>query len=127
MEDSDAEVNFVEIDGDFVKVWRPEEHHRYLGRQPSLSPGTRLEAEFNYRKDRAGVSFHKHKKMRLNQNVSLRNRTRFFDICVSPAMTFSLAVFPMTKTKYQEMDRVQNKCSEELSDGDAWMMSLGKI
>ena len=69
----------------------------------------RLDAEFKNRKDKAWGVFHKHKKMLLNRDISLRDRLKFFDACITPIILFALAAFPITQTKYQELDRIQRK------------------
>ena len=55
MEDSEATLNFVEINGDFVKVLHPDEHHRYLGRHLSLASDLRISIEFKTARIRSGL------------------------------------------------------------------------
>ena len=80
-----------------------------FGQRLSLCYGNREDQEFAYRKQQAWAIFHKHKKIILNQNVSLKKRLKFFDACITPVVLFSLAVLPMLKSKIDALDVLQRK------------------
>ena len=96
-DDENTKLDYVEIDGGLVQILHPEESHRYLGRLISMSADGRGNIEFNNRRRQAWAAFHKHKRILLNQNVSLKKRLDFFVCCVNPAMLFGLITLPMTK------------------------------
>lgn len=99
----------MDIDCEFIKVLHLGESHKYIGRMFSVSSTHRIEIEFNHRKGKAWAAFHKRKKALLNQNISLKLRLRLFNACVSPVIAYTLAAFPLTQTRYQELDRIQRK------------------
>ena len=108
LSDDDAHYSFAEISGDFVKILKLEEYHRYLGRYISFSD-TRCKIELDHRIQQAWAMFHKHKKCILNKHVSLRNRLKYFDACVTPVLLFALVVLPMSQSKLDLIDRLQRK------------------
>ena len=108
-QDEDANRDFCEIHGEFVKILHGNASHKYLGRTLSLSASTRTDTEFDFRCQQAWASFHKHKKVILNKHVSLEKRLRFFDVCVSSVILFGLVTFPLIKQKLKFMDQLQRK------------------
>ena len=109
MEDDDADKDYVDINGEFVRILQVDSYHRYLGRLLSLSYEKRTFTEFDHRKKQAWKVFYKHKKVLFNAHVSLRRRLYFFDVCVTPVILFSLSVLPVSKSKIKELDRLQRK------------------
>ena len=96
-QDEENMPDFVEIDNDFIEVLHGNRRHRYLGRRLSLHRAQRVDIEFNYRKQQAWASFHKHKKVLLNQHVALGHRLKYFDACVTPTMILALSTLPAPK------------------------------
>ena len=109
VEDDGANRDYVDINGDFVRVLHGNECHRYLGRFLSLSAPDRIQRELQNRKNHAWGSFHKHKKVILNHHVSLAKRLKFFDMCVSPSMLFALVSLPLTRAQIEGIDILQRK------------------
>ena len=114
--EEEAEYDYVEINGDLVKVLRPDDHHRYLGRHICMSPNERLMIEFRYRKQQAWPAFHKHKRTLLESKMSLRSRLRYFDAFVVSAMLFALSVFPVTMKMLTGMATLQRKMMRRIVD-----------
>ena len=92
-----------------MKILNDDESHRYLGKQLSTFPSLRAHIEFSNRKRAAWASFHKHKSVLLDHNVSLRLRLKYFDTSIAPSMLFAIIVLPMTKGRLQELDKLQRK------------------
>ena len=107
--DDSANLDYIEIADELIRILPCEESHRYLGRLLSTSSSNREEIEFSYRKRQAWRIFHKHKKLLLNSNVSIKKRLRFFDSCVTPAFLFSLSVLPISKLRIKDMDQLQRQ------------------
>ena len=105
----DADRDYADIDGELVQILHEDQHHRYLGRHLNLSEENRCNIEIRNRKHQAWSAFQKHKKVLLNPHVSLGKRLHLFDICVSPAMLYSLVCFPISKHHLNEIDILQRK------------------
>ena len=123
--DPGADRDYVDIGGDFVEVLHEDRHHRYLGRQLSLSPQNRTRIEVQHRKNHAWASFHKHKKVILNRHVSVAKRLKFFDVCVSPSILFALVCFPLIRGQVEDLDILQRKMIRRIVgwrriDGEPW-------
>ena len=63
IEDEDCDLDFCQIDDEFVRVLKPDEKHRYLGRQLSCSASQRADIEFRYREAQFYIAFQKHKSL----------------------------------------------------------------
>lgn len=107
--DSGANYGFVNIGDEFIEILAIGTHHRHLGRHISLSPGEWVEIEISNRIRQAWAAFHKHSKIILNRHVSIDKRLKYFDVCVSPSLLFSLSSFPVPQSQLQRMDRLQRK------------------
>ena len=132
MHDPGGDRDYVDIDGEFVEVLHEDKHHRYFGRQLSISPGNRIRVEFQNRMKNAWASFHKHKKVILNRHVSLAKRLKFFDVCVSPSALFALASFPLTRCQVALLDTLQRKMVRRIVgwrriDGEPWDETMRKM
>ena len=109
IEDELCDVDFAEIDDEFVRVLHTDNVHRYLGRHLSFSMDKRIDQEIRYRQQQAWTAFYKHKKIILNKHVSLQKRLQYFDLCVSPAILFALPTLPVSVTRLRALDVLQRK------------------
>ena len=107
--DSGSETDLVEIGGEFISILHVGSWHRYLGRHLSLSSADRVMVEIGHRKKQAWCAFHKHKKVLLNRHVSLRERLKYFDACVSPTVLFALCTLPVTRKRLEMLDTLQRR------------------
>ena len=107
--EDDSSLNFVEIDGEFVKVLSDADSHRYLGKLLCTSATERVVTEFRNRKRVAWADFAKHNAVLLDHNVYLKLRLKYFATSIGSAILFGTPVMPMTKVQLQEMDRIQRK------------------
>ena len=88
--------------------------------------------ELKYLRERAWATFHKHKKVLLNQQISLRHRLKFFDVTISPAILYALAAFPVTESKCDELDRIQRKMLHRIvgwrrTEGEDWEETMRRM
>ena len=88
--EDDSSLNFVEIEGEFVKVLDDTDSHRYLGKLLCKSTTERIITEFRSRKRAVWAAFAKHKAVLLDHNVSLQLRLKYFCARNGPAMLFEL-------------------------------------
>ena len=131
-EDVGADRDYVDIDGDFVKVLHESDWHRYLGRRLCLSAENRFNFELDYRRQQAWAAFHKHRKVILNKHVSLEKRLQYFDACVTPAILFASVAFPLSKTRLHGLDALQRKMLRRIigwrrTEGDSWHDTMQRM
>ena len=73
---NDESIDFVELNGEFVKVLEENDSHRYLGKQLSTSASNRNGIEIKNRKQTGWIAFGKHMSNLLDRNVSLQHCKR---------------------------------------------------
>ena len=86
--EDDSSLNFVEIEGEFVKVLDEVDSHRYLGKLLCTSITERTITEFRNRKRAKWTTFAKHKAILLDHNVPLQLRLKYFCASIRPTMLF---------------------------------------
>ena len=69
VQDDWHDLDFCQIGDEFVKVLKPDEYHRYLGRHLVCAASHRSDDEFRHRISQAWAAFSKHKKVILNKHV----------------------------------------------------------
>ena len=75
----------------------------------STSNEHRIQLEFTNRKRMAWPCFYKHKKILINQSISLKSRLKFFDACVTPTILFGLHCLPLPQKLISQLDVIQRK------------------
>ena len=98
----------TEVAGEFVEVLHGDSYHRYLGRRLNLSIN-RCDIEITYRKQQAWHAFKKHEKVLMNKHVSLKDKVKFSDMCITPCILFALIAFPMTLNRIEQFNLLQRK------------------
>ena len=99
--DEDSSINVIEIFGELIKILNEEDSHRYLGRQLCTSPSDRVNIEVHNRIRAAWGSFHRHKCVLLDHNISLRLRLKMITASVGPVLLFGTSVLLMSKYHLQ--------------------------
>ena len=75
----------------------------------STSIEDRIQLEFTNKKRMAWPRFCKHKKILINQTISLKSRFKFFDMCVTPTILFGLHCLPLPQKLISQLDVIQRK------------------
>ena len=107
MSEDDLILNFIEIARKFIKIFDDDDSYKYFEKQISSSISPFAVIDVSNRKRSASASFHKHKSVVLDHNVSPRLRLKYFDTCIAPALLFGMSVLSMTKGRLQELDTMQ--------------------
>ena len=113
---NDESIDFVELNGEFVKILEENDSHRYLGKTNSTSAPNRHIIEIKNRKQVLWVTFGNYISFLLNRNVSLQLRLKYFDVCIGPALLFGTSVLPISKAQLQEFDRLHRKMLRRIVD-----------
>ena len=109
-------MNFVEIDGEFIKFLSDADSHRFLGNSICTSATERVITEFRNRKRVTWVAFAKYKVVLLNHNVSLQLRLKYLFASIGPTILFGIQVMSMSKVQFHEIDRIQLKIMISMLD-----------
>ena len=75
----------------------------------NLGGDCRAEFEMVNRRKSVWAAFHKHKKVLLNHQLSLKLRLRLFDVCCSPVALFGFGVLPMTAKQLKSLVVIQRR------------------
>ena len=115
-----------------VEVVTNESVHKYLGRHISGDLKRRHVAELNHRISLAWGSFHKHRRVLTNKNVSISLRLKLFDAVVSSTFLFALHTLPLTGSQLQKLDTVQRRMFRSMVgwvriDDESWRDTMSRM
>jgi len=65
--------------------------------------------EFNHRVQVAWNKFHRHRRILVNKDVSIKLRMKFFDSVVTPTMLFGLHTLALTGVQLSKLDSIQRR------------------
>ena len=108
-EDDRHDIDYVEVGKGFIRILHAGQVHRYLGRHLSLDPRTHIDQELAHRRQQAWYAFNKHKRVLLNNHVSLKKRLYYFDACITPAILFGLSGMPMRSSDLESLHILQTE------------------
>ena len=100
---------FVEVCGTMVQVLTGDQTHKYLGRSLCGSLARRHVVEFNHRVQLAWNKFHRHRRVLVNQHVSIKLRMKFFDAVATPTILFGLHTLALTGVQLSKLDSIQRR------------------
>ena len=91
------DMSFVVIAGDMEEILHVDACYKYLGKHLCLRVDRRMELEVKHRIHKAWGAFHKHRKVILNQQISLELQLKLFDTCVSLCILFAIVILPLNQ------------------------------
>ena len=100
---------FVEVSEEMVQVLTGDQTHKYLGRSLCGSLVRRHVVEFNHRVQLAWNKFHRHRRVLVNKNVSIKLRMKFFDAVVTPTILFGLHTSALAGVQLSKLDSIQRR------------------